>query len=241
MTSFATKQDGNRFMTQLTLVVANKNYSSWSMRPWVLMRELGIPFNEITLKFQSPEWTANIGRLSPTHMVPVLWEGEAGSGHNVWDTLAIVERLHELFPNKDVWPRDARARSIARSICAEMHSGFRALRSAMPMNIRSRYPGMGRDAQVDRDITRIAALWTQCRGDVQSGEFLFGSFCAADAFYAPVATRFVTYGVSLPPVAQRYADSLLATASVREWSAGALSETEFVAEDEPYAAVMPQR
>jgi len=220
----------------LTLIIGNKNYSSWSMRPWVLLRGLQIPFQERQMKFHTPDWSAHIGELSPSGMVPVLWEGEPGKGFATWDTLAIAERLHELFPKATVWPTDAQARARARSLCAEFHSGFRAFRSAMPMNIRSRYPGKGMTPEVAKDIERIRALWTEARAAFGgSGQFLFGAFCAADAFYAPVATRFVTYGVDLPGAAREYQQALLESAGVKAWSADAVKETEFVAEDEPYA------
>jgi len=127
----------------LTLVIGNKNYSSWSMRPWVLMHGRGIGFGERMLKFESAEWDEQIGTLSPSGLVPALWEGEPGAGFVTHDTLAIAERLHELFPDHGIWPREASARARARSIAAEMHAGFRAMRDAMPMNIRGRYPGKG--------------------------------------------------------------------------------------------------
>jgi len=220
----------------LLLVVGNKNYSSWSMRPWVLLRGLGIPFSERLLKFHSPEWSNHIGRLSPSGMVPVLWEGEPGSGFATWDTLAIAERVHELFPDLAVWPHDPQARARARSLCAEFHSGFRAFRGAMPMNIRNRYPGKGMNPDVAREIERIQLLWIDARKDFGvKGPFLFGTFGAADAFYAPVATRFVTYGVELQGAARDYQQALLDSPGVKAWSAEAVKETEFVAEDEPYA------
>jgi len=221
----------------LTLIIGNKNYSSWSMRPWVLLRELEIPFRERQLKFHTPEWSAHIGQLSPSGMVPVLWEGEPGKGFATWDTLAIAERVHELFPKAAVWPADAQARARARSLCAEFHSGFRTFRGAMPMNIRSRHPGKGMNPDVAKDIDRIRALWTETRAAFGgAGQFLFGAFSAADAFYAPVATRFVTYGVALEGAAGKYQQALLESAGVKAWSADAVKETEFVAEDEPYAA-----
>jgi len=214
----------------LTLVIANKNYSSWSMRPWVLLRARGIPFEERMLKFESQDWRDRIGELSPSGLVPVLWEGEPGAGFAIWDTLAIAERLHELHPQRGVWPADAQARARARSLCAEMHGGFRALRGAMPMNVRSRYPGKGMNDGVAKDIARIGSFWAAAKGP-----FLFGEFCAADAFYAPVATRLVTYGVELKGAARDYQQRLLASPGVVAWSADAVKETEFVAEDEPYA------
>jgi glutathione S-transferase len=214
----------------LTLVIANKNYSSWSMRPWVLLRGRGIPFQERMLKFESQDWRDHIGRLSPSGLVPVLWEGEPGKGFATWDTLAIAERLHELFPDRGIWPADARLRAQARSAAAEMHSGFRGLRGAMPMNIRSRYPGKGMNEAVAKDIARISALWAAAKRP-----YLFGEFSAADAFYAPVATRLVTYGVELKGAAREYQQALLDAPGVSAWSADAVKETEFVAEDEPYA------
>jgi glutathione S-transferase len=216
---------------QLALVIANKNYSSWSMRPWVLLRARDIPFRERMLKFESQEWRDQIGKLSPSGLVPVLWEGEPGAGFATWDTLAIAERLHEICPERGIWPADPMLRARARSAAAEMHSGFRALRAAMPMNIRSRYPGKGMNDGVAKDIARIGALWAAAKGP-----FLFGEFCAADAFYAPVATRLVTYGVALKDAALAYQQALLNSPGVKDWSADALRETEFVAEDEPYAS-----
>lgn len=221
----------------LTLVIGNKNYSSWSMRPWVLLRGLAIAFHERLLKFHSQEWNEHITRLSPTGMVPVLWEGDPGKGFATWDTLAIAERVQELFPDRAVWPRGPHARARARSLCAEFHSGFRAIRSAMPMNIRSRYPGKGMNPDVAREIGRIQALWTEARSAFGgNGPFLFGEFGAADAFYAPVATRLVTYGVALTGAARDYQQALLASPGVTAWSADAVKETEFVDEDEPYAS-----
>jgi glutathione S-transferase len=220
----------------LTLVIGNKNYSSWSMRPWIALRGAGIEFRERMLKFESQDWRDQIGRLSPSGMVPVLWEGEPGAGFATWETLAIMERAHELFPAAGVWPADPRARARARSICAEMHAGFRALRGAMPVNIRGRYPGKGMSPEVARDIERIAALWSTARaGFGRGGPYLFGAFCAADAYYAPVATRFVTYRVTLSGAALEYQQALLAAPAVKDWCADAVKETEFVAADEPYA------
>ncbi len=221
----------------LTLIVGNKNYSSWSMRPWVLLRGLGIAFTERLLKFHTQDWSDHIGRLSPSGMVPILWEGEPCSGFATWDTLAIAERVQDLHPDLTVWPRDPHARARARSLCAEFHSGFRAFRSAMPMNIRSRYPGKGMSPEVAKDIARVQRLWTEARKAYGgNGAFLFGTFGAADAFYAPVATRFVTYGVELAGAAREYQQALLDSAGVKAWSADAAKETEFVAEDEPYAS-----
>jgi len=220
----------------LTLVIGNKNYSSWSMRPWVALRGCGISFTERLLKFHSQDWQDQIGLLSPSGLVPVLWEGDPRTGFATWDTLAIIERAHEISPGAGVWPADPRARARARSICAEMHGGFRALRGAMPMNIRSRYPGKGMNPDVAKDIERISMLWTAARSEFgRGGPYLFGTFSAADAYFAPVATRFVTYDVKLSGTAKDFQTALLDSPAVRAWSADGVKETEFVAEDEPYA------
>lgn len=222
--------------TPLTLVIANKNYSSWSSRPWLAMTELGIAFRERMLKFDSQDWAQNIATLSPTRLVPVLWEGEPGKGFPTFDTLAIVERLHELFPDKGVWPTHAKARARARSLAADFHAGYRALRGAMPMNLRASYPGKGMSAEVARDIERLSGHWARTRREFgMDGRFLFGTYCAADAYFTPVATRFATYGVSLEGEARSYQQALLGTTSFAAWRKAALEETEFVAADEPYA------
>ena len=219
-------------MKPLKLAIANKNYSSWSMRPWVLLTQAGIPFEEIQLKFDDDAKVSGIEPYSPTRKVPVLLIGE----EPVWDSLAIAEAVAEMFPEKQLWPAEARARQVARSICAEMHAGFPKLRSAMPMNLRALMPGKGMSPEVQKDIDRVVEIWEFCRARYgQGGELLFGAFTIADAYYAPVATRFLTYGVKLPAVAQRYADALLALPAVHEWMLQALRETEFVRADEPYA------
>ena len=224
-------------MTQpLTLVIGNKNYSSWSLRPWALMTELGIPFAERMLKFDSEDWEANIYRLSPTHLVPVLWEGEPGAGFATFDTVAIIERLNELFSDRGIWPADPRARARARSLVATFHSGFPALRSAMPMNIRSHHPGKGQEPEVVAEIERLTHLWRDTRAEFGTNSpHLFGNFSAADAYFVPVASRFATYDPPLDREARDYCRALLDTMAMREWSRAARLETEFVSEDEPYA------
>ena len=219
-------------MKPLKLAIANKNYSSWSMRPWVLLTQAGIVFEEIQLKFSDTGKVHGIEPYSPTRQVPVLIVG----AEPVWDSLAICETVAEMFPEKRLWPADARARQIARSVCAEMHAGFRKLRGAMPMNIRASLPGKGMSPEVQPDIDRIVEIWESCRArHGAGGELMFGQFGVADAFYAPVATRFLTYAVPLPPVAQRYADALLALPAMQDWMAQARRESEFVRADEPYA------
>ena len=217
---------------QLKLVVGNKNYSSWSMRPWVLLRQAGIPFEEVQLKFDQDVRVIGIDKYSRAGKVPVLMvDGEA-----VWDTLAIAETAAELFPEKKLWPEDARARRLARSACAEMHSGFQALRGKMPMNIRRSYPGKGLTPESKKDIDRVVALWSECRERFGSGgPLLFGTFSIADAYFAPVVMRFRTYAVDVPRAAKDYCAAVEALAAVREWAEGAQRENEFVAADEPYA------
>ena len=223
-------------MAGLTLVIGNKNYSSWSMRPWVLMRQLDIAFEEKKLRFHSAEWDAEIERWSPSRLVPVLWRGD----QSVWDSLAIAETLNEWFPDKGVWPKDEAARAFARCASAEMHSGFRDLRSGMPMNIRASHPGKGMTPEVQSNIDRIEKLWGEARRRFGAGgPFLFGAFSAADAMYAPVVMRFRTYTVKLAPESQRYCEAMLAAPGVRDWIQGALAEKEFVADDEPYASAPP--
>ncbi len=219
-------------MKQLQLAIANKNYSSWSMRPWVLLTQAGIAFEEIQLKFTDTGKVTGVEPYSPTRQVPVL----IIDGEPVWDSLAICEAVAELFPEMRLWPGEARARQIARSICAEMHGGFRNLRSAMPMNIRASHPGKGMNPAVQNDIDRVAEIWQTCRARFgNNGDLLFGQFSVADAYYAPVAARFLTYAVALPSAARRYADTLLALPAVQAWMEQARRETEFVPVDEPYA------
>lgn len=222
-------------MPKLELVIANKNYSSWSMRAWVLLRQAGIPFEEIQLKFDNEVNVVGIGRYSAAGKVPVLLV----DGQAVWDTLAIAETVAELFPDRQLWPQDPAARRLARSACAEMHSGFQNLRGRMPMNIRASLPGIGMNAEVQRDIDRIVALWRQCfecRAELGAGgTLLFGAFSIADAFFAPVAMRFTTHAVALPPDAAAYVATLRALPAVQEWVAEARRDASFVAGDEPYA------
>ena len=220
---------------KLQLVIGNKNYSSWSMRPWILLRQAQIPFEEVQLKFDESSGgltVRGIEKYSKARKVPVLLI----DGDPVWDSLAICETVAEMFPDKHLWPDTAQARRVARAACAEMHSGFRDLRSKMPMNIRSRYPGKGLTPESQRDIDRVVALWTECRDRFGgAGSLLFGKFSVADAFFAPVVMRFHAYAVKLPRIAQEYCETVQALAAVREWCDAARRETEFVAEDEPYA------
>jgi glutathione S-transferase len=217
----------------MKLVIGNKNYSSWSLRAWLLMRVKNIPFAEERIPLDQPDTKASILAHSAAGRVPVLID----DGTTVWDTLAIAEYLAEKYPDRGLWPSDVRARARARSVVAEMHSGFAALRSAMPMNCRGSFPGKGITDESQADIARIVTLWEQCCTDFGiGGGFLFGDFCVADAFFAPVVSRFATYAVPLKDTARRYADAVGALPAMREWLASAWAESEFIAADEPYRA-----
>ena len=199
----------------MLLVIGNKNYSSWSLRPWLAMKLLGLPFEEKRIPLYGPESKREILRYSPAGRVPVLHDGATV----VWDSLAILEYLAERYPQ--LWPADAARRAKARSISAEMHSGFGKLREHMGMNVRKRYPGKGRTPEVTADIERIQAIW-----DEAQGPFLFGAFTAADAMYAPVVLRFRTYDVAVRKKA--YRDAMLALPAMREWIEAAERETESI-------------
>lgn len=211
-------------MAAPVLVVGNKNYSSWSLRAWLAMKVLGLPFREVRIPLYGPESKRALLEYSPAGKVPCLVDGEV----HVWDSLAILEYLAERHPA--LWPADAALRARARSISAEMHSGFPNLRQHMCMNIRKRHPGKGRTPEVLAEIARIVALWSEARGP-----FLFGAFGAADAMYAPVVLRFRTYAVELPPVCRAYADAVLALPALQEWMRDAERETESLPQFELYA------
>ncbi|MBK6615431.1 glutathione S-transferase family protein [Ottowia sp.] len=222
----------------LKLYIGNKNYSSWSMRPWVLMRQAGIEFEEVPLRFDSfsadSRFKQRLGPISPAGKVPVLTDG----GLAVWDTLAIAEYLAERFPELHLWPREAPARARARSVCAEMHSGFGALRGACGMNIEARLPEAGaliwRDrADVRADVARIVAMWQELLAG-HGGPMLFGRFTIADAFYAPVVMRFRTYALPVPEDVAAYMDRVCALPGVAAWIDGALAEQDFLPFEEPY-------
>src|SRR6185437_9245911 len=208
-------------MADFTIYIGNKNYSSWSLRPWLALKRTGVAFEEILIPLSEAATRANILRHSPTGKVPALKHGEL----TVWDSLAICEYLAEIMPAARLWPADATARAVARSVSAEMHSGFAALRGHLPMNMRSSFPNRGVTPEVQADINRIAALWRDCRKRFGAGgEFLFGEFTAADAMYAPVVSRFRTYRVELDEVAQAYADAVWALPALQEWATAAGNE-----------------
>ncbi len=205
----------------LKLVIANKNYSSWSMRPWVVMTAFNIPFQEISLLLARADTALQIAHYSSAGRVPILLAGEM----TIWDSLAICEYLAEQFPEKKMWPEDVAARALARSICAEMHSGFTGVRSAMWMNIRARFPGKGRTIDAQADIGRISEIWETCLALSGPSEFLFGDFSIADAYFAPVVMRFRTYDVVLGPALDAYVERVVAHPAVAQWISGALAET----------------
>jgi len=221
----------------MQLVIGNKNYSSWSMRPWVLMRGLGMPFEEKKLSFMlglGSGFRDAMLKISPAARVPVLIDGDL----TVWDSLAIAEHLHERFPDHGVWPRALPQRTRARTLCAEMHSGFGALRQHCPMNVEASLPEVGarvlrEQPQVQRDLARIDQMWSEAL-TASGGPFLFGAFGAVDGYFAPVALRVRTYGLPLSPAAAGYAQRLLAAPGPSAWIADAMQEHEFVPEDEPY-------
>lgn len=224
------------------LYIGNKNYSSWSMRPWVLLTQAGIPFEEVMVRFDSFDANSTfkntISKVSPTGKVPVLVDGDL----KIWDTLAIAEYVAEYaaeqLPDKHLWPKDKAARAIARSICAEMHAGFTGLRSTCDMNIEAFLPEIGqivlRDKpEVQADLKRIVQLWSGLLETYQ-GPMLFGEFSAADAYFAPVCMRFNTYALPIPAHIAAYVARVTALPSVQKWVQAALREKDFVVMDEPY-------
>ncbi len=206
----------------LTLVIGNKNYSSWSMRPWVVLTAFDIPFREVRICLDQDDTASRIAEYSAAGRVPVLLDDLT----NIWDSLAICEYLAEQFPERGLWPAESSARAVARSICAEMHSSFTGLRSAMAMDIRASYPGQGRTSEAQGDIGRVCEIWEDCLSQFGHHEFLFGDFSIADAFYAPVVMRFRTYQVSLAPALQAYCNRVAAHPAVASWIAGARAEIE---------------
>ncbi len=226
----------------LTLHIGNKNYSSWSMRPWVLLRQFNIPFDEVMLRFDGfqpgSRFKQAVSQLSPVAKVPVLVHGDLV----VWDTLAIAEYLAEYaaehFPELALWPREQAARARARSLCAEMHSGFGALRSACPMNIEAVLPEVGarvlaEQAAVAADLARLVAMWRDALA-ASGGPFLFGGYSIADAYFAPVVARLRGYALPLPADVAAYVERVWASPGVAAWVQGALAEQEFLDFEEPY-------
>ncbi|MGL5871260.1 MAG: glutathione S-transferase family protein [Xenococcaceae cyanobacterium] len=216
-------------MTELTLIIGNKNYSSWSLRPWIAMKQFGLDFDEIRISLYNLETSTQIKKYSPAGKVPILIHNNV----TIWDSLSILEYLAEEFSELNWWPKDKIARATARSISAEMHSGFLPLRHNMPMNCRAKFPGIDIKPEVKKDIDRITNIWQECREKYRSqGDLLFGKFSIADAMYAPVVLRFVSYGVPLNSICQQYLDSILELPALQEWIAAGKSETETIPEFE---------
>ncbi len=220
------------------LFIGNKNYSSWSMRPWVLLKQAGIAFEEKLVRFDSFDanstFKQTLGSVSPTAKVPLLMDGELA----IWDTLAIAEYLAEQHPTLNLWPQERQARARARSICAEMHSGFTALRGNCPMNIEASLNDIGaiiwRDKPAVRaDVQRLCDMWSELL-QTHGGPMLFGDFTVADAYFAPVCMRLKTYALPVPPAISAYVERVCALPGVQAWITDALAENDFRDFEEPY-------
>lgn len=209
-------------MAEFTLVIGNKNYSSWSLRPWLALKATGQDFDEVLITLRQPETKAKILAHSPAGKVPILKHGDL----LVWESLAICEYLAEIFPAAGLWPEDARARAVARSVSTEMHAGFAALRRDLPMDIaRLSTTPRSVSEEAKADIARVQQIWQDCRGRFgEDGDFLFGRFSIADCMYAPVATRFRTYGVDLDPVSEAYVKAIYAWPAMQDWCAASAKE-----------------
>jgi glutathione S-transferase len=211
-----------------TLVIANKLYSSWSLRPWLLMKQFGIPFDEILIPLDLPDTKARVLAHSPAGKVPILIDGDV----TVWESIAIMEYVGDAY-GVSIWPADSKARALARSVAAEMHAGFQALRSACPMNLGKKYAARDRGEAVARDVARFSGIVGQARERFGAGgPFLFGAFSAADAMYAPLVTRLDTYSITLGDTTRAYVDSILALPAFQEWRSAALKEAWTVHADE---------
>lgn len=216
-----------RMETRPVLYIGNKNYSSWSLRAWLGLKVAGIDFEERLIALRSDEWAAKAPVFSPTAKVPVYFDGSK----TIWEALGILEYIADSRPDTLLWPLDMDVRAIARSVSLEMHGGFGPLRTHMPMNCRKSLPGLGRKDGVDKDIARIGEIFKMCRTRYgQGGDFLFGDFSIADAMYAPVVTRFKTYGVDLDPVGNAYMQAILELPAMKEWYVAAATE-EWVIDD----------
>jgi glutathione S-transferase len=203
----------------LKLVIGDRNYSSWSLRPWLAIKQAGLPFEEIFIRLRDSGTRTEIYKYSPSGKVPCLIDGET----TVWDSLAICEYLAEVEPS--LWPADRAVRAEARAICAEMHSGFAGFRNSMPMEIHASKPFDGRTAEAAGDIARIIAIWESCLSRfAKNGPFLFGAFSIADAMFAPVVWRFLTYAVELPPASKAWVETMCALPAMEQWRLGALAE-----------------
>lgn len=209
-------------MAKLHLIIANKNYSSWSLRPWLAMTMAGLEFDETMILLDTPVMKKQIAEHSGAGRLPVLRHGNV----SVWESLAILEYLAERFPEKNFWPKTRATRAVARSIANEMHAGFSSLRNACPMNLRRPHRPIAMDDAVRSDVARIEEIWRDCRTAYgKGGKFLFGKFCNADAMFAPVVTRFDTYAIPVAGDTRTYMDTVLATPAFQKWKSEALKET----------------
>jgi glutathione S-transferase len=216
-------------VSKLQLVIGNKNYSSWSLRPWMALTMAGIPFRETLIPLDTPETAKLIAQHSRAGRVPVLHHGR----QTVWESLAIMEYLAELFPEKHLWPKAVAARAIARAVANEMHAGFSALRSACPMNLRRPPKPVPMSEEALKDVARIEEIWRGCRAKFgKGGKFLFGRFSIADAMYTPVVTRFDSYAVKVADDTRAYMDTIMKTEAFRAWREAALKESWIVHADE---------
>lgn len=216
-------------MSKLHLIIGNKNYSSWSLRPWMALTMAGVPFRETVIPLDTPDTAALIGEHSKAGRVPVLIHGRT----TIWESLAIMEYMAELFPEKNFWPKAITARAIARSVSNEMHAGFGALRNACPMNLRRPKRPVPMNDAVLKDVSRIESIWRECRTRFgKNGKFLFGKFCIADAMYAPVVTRFNTFAIPVAEDTRQYMDNVMNTPAFQSWHDAALNETWVVPADE---------
>jgi glutathione S-transferase len=221
----------------MRLIIANKVHSSWSMRPWLLLTQFGIPFEEVLIPFgptfDDPEWKRQVKAHNPSGKVPALVDGEGDNAVQVWESLSIMEYVADLRPDLAIWPMDRAARALARSISSEMHAGFSALRNACPVNLGKRHAPKDRGPKVAADVARITAIWNDCRQrHGAGGPFLFGAFTAADAMYAPVCTRLRSYSIGVDPVSEAYCDAIYALPAFVQWREAALKEPWIVPEDE---------
>ena len=209
-------------MADLTIYLGNRNYASWSLRAWLALKATGATFEEVVIPLFAPGSKETLLKYSPSGKVPALHRGETV----VWDSLAICGYLGDIFPEARLWPDDPAAKAVARSISAEMHSSFQALRSQFPMNIRSHFPGREISPEAQADINRVMTIWRQCRNRFgeKTGDFLFGPFTIADAMYAPVVTRFRTYKFDLEREADAYCEAIMALPAMQEWTAAAKNE-----------------
>jgi glutathione S-transferase len=216
-------------MSKPLLIIANKNYSSWSLRPYMALAMADIPFDEKLIHFGTPNFSAKIKRISKAGLVPILQHGD----QVIWDTLAIMEYLAETWPKKNLWPYSKVARATARSMCAEMHSGFRALRNACPMNLRRPIKPVPMTDGIRADVARLQQAWSSARKAYgKGGPFLFGKFSIADAMFAPVVTRLETYAIPVSTSTRHYMNAVMATPAFHAWKAAALREKWIVPEDE---------